>query len=88
LEETATSIYFPSPFIFEEFNEDYSPAIYITGEASDVARVKDMLTKLAAQKVYITVEKIITKKKKKKKTNMPKRLSPCIIKMLFCTLEN
>ncbi|KAF1801072.1 hypothetical protein V8B55DRAFT_1530031 [Mucor lusitanicus] len=49
LEETATSIYFPSPFIFGE-NEDYSPEIYITGEASDVARVKDMLTKLAAQK--------------------------------------
>lgn len=50
LEETATSIYFPSPFIFEA-NDDYSPAIYITGESNDVARVKDMLTKLATQKV-------------------------------------
>lgn len=50
LEETATSIYFPSPFIFEA-NDDYSPAIYITGESNHVARVKDMLTKLATQKV-------------------------------------
>ncbi|KAI8083823.1 hypothetical protein BDF21DRAFT_416700 [Thamnidium elegans] len=49
LEETATSIYFPSPFIFEA-NDDYSPAIYITGESNHVARVKDMLTKLATQK--------------------------------------
>jgi hypothetical protein len=53
LEETATSIYFPSPFIFDESNEDYSPAIYITGESNDVARVKDMLTKLATLKVII-----------------------------------
>lgn len=52
LEETATSIYFPSPFVFEA-NDDYSPAIYITGESNDVARVKDMLTKLATQKVSI-----------------------------------
>lgn len=50
LEETATSLYFPSPFIFEA-NDDYSPAIYITGEASDVVRVKEMLTKLAAMKM-------------------------------------
>lgn len=52
LEETATSIYFPSPFVFEA-SDDYSPAIYITGESNDVARVKDMLTKLATQKVSI-----------------------------------
>ncbi|KAI8987276.1 hypothetical protein BDF20DRAFT_849164 [Mycotypha africana] len=49
LEETATSIYFPSPFIFEA-NENYAPPIYITGEKNDVGRVKDMLTKLASQK--------------------------------------
>ncbi|KAI9470017.1 MAG: hypothetical protein EXX96DRAFT_597868 [Benjaminiella poitrasii] len=49
IEETAASIYFPSPFVFEA-NEDYSPAIYITGESNEVARVKDMLTKLASQK--------------------------------------
>jgi hypothetical protein len=51
LEETATSIYFPSPFIFDK-NDDYSPKIFITGESNDVVRVKDMLTKLATQKVY------------------------------------
>ncbi|KAI8644908.1 hypothetical protein BD408DRAFT_362478 [Parasitella parasitica] len=50
LEETATSIYFPSPFIFEKSNDEYSPPIYVTGESSNVARVKDMLTKLATQK--------------------------------------
>jgi hypothetical protein len=50
LEETASSIYFPSPFIFET-GDDYSPSIHITGESNDVVRVKDMLTKLASQKV-------------------------------------
>lgn len=56
LEETATSIYFPSPFVFEA-SDDYSPAIYITGESNDVARVKDMLTKLATQKAQSMYQK-------------------------------
>ncbi|KAI7899462.1 uncharacterized protein BX663DRAFT_441211 [Cokeromyces recurvatus] len=49
IEETATSIYFPSLFIFEA-NDDYSPVIYITGESNEVTRVKEMLRKLASQK--------------------------------------
>ncbi|KAI8363815.1 hypothetical protein EDC96DRAFT_212166 [Choanephora cucurbitarum] len=49
LEETATSIYFPSPFVFQK-DDNYSPPIYITGQANDVMRVKEMLTKLASQK--------------------------------------
>lgn len=53
LQETATSIYFPSPFIYRQEQDDtYSPTIYITGETNEtVARVKDMLTQLASEKV-------------------------------------
>lgn len=72
VEETATNIYFPSPFAttsslsaIEEamekatltessgtpLMEEFSPPIYITGEAVNVSRVKDMLSKLAVQKV-------------------------------------
>ncbi|CEP16842.1 hypothetical protein [Parasitella parasitica] len=45
LEETATSIYFPSPFIFDKSNDDYSPPIYVTGESSNVARAQSMYHK-------------------------------------------
>ncbi|KAF7727421.1 hypothetical protein EC973_007585 [Apophysomyces ossiformis] len=58
IEETATNIYFPSPFRDSaeestEKTEEYSPPIYITGDAVNVNRVKDMFIKLAAQKVKI-----------------------------------
>ncbi|KAI8340718.1 hypothetical protein BC941DRAFT_347623 [Chlamydoabsidia padenii] len=52
IEETCTNIYFPSPFAAATVtgeDEDDS-AIYITGEPANVARVKDMLNKLASQK--------------------------------------
>jgi hypothetical protein len=57
LTETATTLYFPCPF---ERNE---PAIYITGEHNHVSRVKDMLNKLAVQKVYLLHSKIESTKK-------------------------
>ncbi|KAL0088764.1 hypothetical protein J3Q64DRAFT_1675710 [Phycomyces blakesleeanus] len=56
IEETLTNIYFPSPFVdplnnnASESSSEFSPPIYITGDPSSVSRVKDMLTKLAAQK--------------------------------------
>ncbi|PHZ08259.1 uncharacterized protein RHIMIDRAFT_269407 [Rhizopus microsporus ATCC 52813] len=53
IEETSTNIYFPSPFLQRPSSEDddYKAKIYITGEkSSQVARVKDMLNKLAVQK--------------------------------------
>lgn len=62
IEETSTNIYFPSPFADtnkstntsseNDLTEDeIQPAIYITGEPTNVLRVKDMLNKLAVQKV-------------------------------------
>lgn len=69
IEETSTNIYFPSPFADTNNNiktntdekdsaEDESqPAIYITGEPSNVSRVKDMLNKLAVQKVGFHLKK-------------------------------
>ena len=53
IEETSTNIYFPSPFLQRPYeDDDYKAKIYITGEkSSQVARVKDMLNKLAVQKV-------------------------------------
>jgi uncharacterized alpha/beta hydrolase family protein len=67
IEETSTNIYFPSPFADTNDNnkihkddedsnpqqqeDDTQPAIYITGEPNHVSRVKDMLNKLAIQKV-------------------------------------
>ncbi|KAG0182236.1 hypothetical protein DFQ29_005119 [Apophysomyces sp. BC1021] len=55
IEETATNIYFPSPFreSTEELSDktdEYSPPIYITGDPVNVNRVKDMFNKLATQK--------------------------------------
>ncbi|KAI8371769.1 uncharacterized protein BYT42DRAFT_81246 [Radiomyces spectabilis] len=55
IEETATNIYLPSPFItpsiLDQMPEDeFAPPIYITGEPSNVSRVKDMLMKLSTQK--------------------------------------
>ena len=64
IEETATNIYFSSPFIHTELADNTlntelidqqehptDPPIYITGEQVHVLRVKDMLNKLAVQKV-------------------------------------
>lgn len=51
IEETCTNIYFPSPFLQDD--KDTEPPIYITGEASHVSRVKDMLNKLAVQKASL-----------------------------------
>lgn len=61
IEETSTNIYFPSPFTnaidattshtVENDQDETQPAIYITGEPNHVSRVKDMLNKLAVQKV-------------------------------------
>ncbi|KAI8989337.1 hypothetical protein BDB01DRAFT_781420 [Pilobolus umbonatus] len=56
LKETAASIYFPSPFIFEA-EDDYSPPIYITGESNDVLRVKEMLSTLSSQKTQSMYQK-------------------------------
>ncbi|KAI9019443.1 hypothetical protein CLU79DRAFT_758842 [Phycomyces nitens] len=54
IEETLTNIYFPSPFVDPLNNtsnsSEFSPPIYITGDPGNLSRVKDMLTKLAAQK--------------------------------------
>lgn len=50
IEETSTNIYFPSPF---DQQGDVEVDIYITGEQTQVTRVKGMLNKLAIQKVYI-----------------------------------
>lgn len=50
IEETSTNIYFPSPF---DQQGDVEADIYITGEQTQVTRVKGMLNKLAVQKVYI-----------------------------------
>ncbi|KAI9304025.1 hypothetical protein BJ944DRAFT_164386 [Cunninghamella echinulata] len=51
IEETCTNIYYPSPFTtsLTGIDED-NAAIYITGDATNVTRVEDMLNKLAAQK--------------------------------------
>ncbi|KAI9249018.1 hypothetical protein BY458DRAFT_525999 [Sporodiniella umbellata] len=53
IEETLTNIYFPSPFYQFPTAEDQeiNVDIYITGEATQVARAKSMLNKLAAQKL-------------------------------------
>lgn len=66
IEETSTNIYFPSPFADtnnsnklndqdddakQQQGDETQPAIYITGEPNHVSRVKDMLNKLAVQKV-------------------------------------
>ncbi|CAO3593383.1 unnamed protein product [Absidia cylindrospora] len=62
IEETLINIYFPSPLLdldtttTTEDNGDHTttiddkPPIYITGDATNVSRVQDMLTKLANQK--------------------------------------
>ncbi|CAO3682790.1 unnamed protein product [Rhizopus stolonifer] len=52
IEETTTNIYFPSPFYSHphDENEELKADIYITGEQTQVTRVKDMLNKLAVQK--------------------------------------
>ncbi|ORZ01603.1 hypothetical protein BCR43DRAFT_454235 [Syncephalastrum racemosum] len=65
IDETLTSIYFPSPFADLEsimetaavtdggatpLMEEMAPPIYITGDQVSVSRVKDMLSKLAVQK--------------------------------------
>lgn len=67
VDETLINIYFPSPFpildtiaiqsnnnVDDEGDTDTTddePPIFITGDAANVSRVKDMLTKLANQKV-------------------------------------
>jgi uncharacterized alpha/beta hydrolase family protein len=67
VDETLINIYFPSPFpildtIATQSNNngddegdtdatDDEPPIFITGDAANVSRVKEMLTKLANQKV-------------------------------------
>lgn len=71
IEETATNIYFPSPFgdlssvesglqlavvtdgSATPLLEELAPPIYITGEPVNVTRVKEMLNKLAMQKVCV-----------------------------------
>ncbi|KAI8066918.1 hypothetical protein BC940DRAFT_239742, partial [Gongronella butleri] len=55
IEETCTNIYFPSPFGDPEADQ----VIYITGEPSNVARVKDMLNKLATQKAKSMYHKAV-----------------------------
>ncbi|EIE78489.1 hypothetical protein G6F46_002387 [Rhizopus delemar] len=50
IEETTTNIYFPSPFCQDENQQDLKAVIYITGEQTQVTRVKEMLNKLAVQK--------------------------------------
>jgi hypothetical protein len=62
IEETTTNIYFPSPFCQDENQQDLKADIYITGEQTQVTRVKDMLNKLAVQKVN---KRNCCKKKKK-----------------------
>ncbi|KAI8877452.1 hypothetical protein K501DRAFT_198199 [Backusella circina FSU 941] len=56
LEETPTSIYFPSPFIVEA-EDDYSPPIFITGQTGDIARVKESMEKLATLKAKSMYQK-------------------------------
>ncbi|ORX54376.1 hypothetical protein DM01DRAFT_1407241 [Hesseltinella vesiculosa] len=56
IEETCTNLYFPSPFADPDSDQD----IYITGEPSNVARVKDMLTKLANQKAKSMYHKSVS----------------------------
>jgi hypothetical protein len=61
IDETLVNIYFPSPFTnndttsassYDDENLDNDqPPIFITGDATSVARSKEMLTKLANQKV-------------------------------------
>lgn len=68
IEETSTNIYFPSPFTdaveassanpVETDQDETQPAIYITGEPNHVSRVKDMLNKLAVQKVSTYIHQI------------------------------
>ncbi|CEG62961.1 hypothetical protein RMATCC62417_00185 [Rhizopus microsporus] len=53
LEETATSVYFPSPFL----STNDSPFIYISGELQQVARVKERLNQLANEKAKILHQK-------------------------------
>ncbi|CAO3615293.1 unnamed protein product [Cunninghamella echinulata] len=57
VDETMVNIYFPSPFspLDNNTTDDKDdqldePSIYITGDAANVSRVKEMLTKLANQK--------------------------------------
>ncbi|ORZ20701.1 hypothetical protein BCR42DRAFT_321898 [Absidia repens] len=62
IEETCTNIYFPSPFAAATTvhgeDEDGSD-VYITGDASNVTRVKDMLNKLISQKAKSMYHKSI-----------------------------
>lgn len=62
VDETLINIYFPPPFPAfdtttmsttdgDDDTSDDEPPIFITGDAANVSRVKDMLTKLANQKV-------------------------------------
>lgn len=62
IEETTTNIYFPSPFCQDENQQDLKAVIYITGEQTQVTRVKEMLNKLAVQKV--NKKKLFPKKNK------------------------
>ncbi|KAI8390924.1 uncharacterized protein BYT42DRAFT_490751 [Radiomyces spectabilis] len=53
IEETSTNIYFPSPFtdfVDNDSDTKHGSAIYISGDHNNIARVKEMLNKLAVQK--------------------------------------
>lgn len=101
IEETATNIYFPSPFgdlssvesglqlavvtdgSATPLLEELAPPIYITGEPVNVTRVKEMLNKLATQKVssyYI--------RKQDAYHPLFLRQSPCITRTLFFIPES
>ncbi|KAG1137375.1 hypothetical protein G6F37_011566 [Rhizopus arrhizus] len=62
IEETSTNIYFPSPF---DQQGDVEADIYITGEQTQVTRVKGMLNKLAVQKAKSMYHKDIDLSSKK-----------------------
>ncbi|CAO3692112.1 unnamed protein product [Rhizopus stolonifer] len=53
IEETSTNIYFSSPFYrpSQDEGQEVNANVYITGEATQVKRVRNMLNKLAAQKL-------------------------------------
>lgn len=100
IEETATNIYFPSPFgdlssvesglqlavvtdgSATPLLEELAPPIYITGEPVNVTRVKEMLNKLAMQKVCLYF--CYSFKSSSSSFTPPFcRQSPCITRMLF-----
>lgn len=63
MEETSTNIYLQSPLCNSIDEDNHSGLIYLTGESpSDLARAKDLLKKLTAQKVNMTTLHFYTTK--------------------------